>query len=62
MNQINNNPFRKRLDKDKYLESFLTAIKHFKRPSNSVLVKVAKRLEIAPRLLKREIEKLDCFL
>ena len=62
MKNTNNNPLHKRLDKDTYLESFLRAIKHFKRPFNRIIVKVAKRLEIPPRLLKREIEKLDCFL
>ena len=59
MKHTNNNPFRKRPCKDKQLESFLRAIKHFKYPPNGVIVKIAKRLEIAPRLLKREIEKLN---
>jgi len=57
-----NNPSFKRLDKDKHFEAYFRAIKHFKRLSSGIIVKLAKRLEIAPRLLKREIEKLDCFL
>tara|TARA_B110000046_G_scaffold175888_1_gene200953 strand:+ start:225 stop:413 length:189 start_codon:yes stop_codon:yes gene_type:complete len=62
MNHINNNPLHKRREEKEQLESFLRAIEHFKRPSKGIIVKVAKRLEIPPILLKREIEKLDCFL
>jgi len=62
MKNINNNPFFKRQDKDTQFEALLKAIKHFKLRSNGIIAKVTKQLKIKPRLLKREIEKLDLFV